>query len=1095
MSGSARSGSAGRPIAIAFALSLFCSGAAALVYQVLWMRELETILGTTLEAVATVLAVFMAGLGLGGMLAARFVDRRSTRSLPQTYASLETGIAACGILFPLALGALTPVYRAVLHAGLAGASSTMERAALAGALLLVPTTLMGATLPTLTTLRDRALRHARHADGVGRSAGILYASNTAGAVFGSLVTALVLLPGVGIRVSTFGAAALNVLAAAIVLRARRGIRDEGGDPIPEERSPVPSRTATAALVVAALSGLAALASEVAWTRSLVLLIGPTTYGFAFVVSAVIFGLAAGSAFGARWSERRGALSATSYLGWAQLGAAIGSLAVIAVLGRAVLPAGRLVHAYADAPMALLALELLGVALLLFPSSFFFGATFPLAVSVVSRAGRAPGAATGSVFAWNTAGALAGSLLAGFLWIPMLGSESTLKLAALVHVGAAALLLVAASAAEAGLGARRLALAPATGVALALGASFLLPRWDRELLSGGLYKYAPYMEPGEFLDFLRQGELVYFREDRVATVSVKKVGSRLSLSVDGKVDATNSADMLTQRMLGHLPLLLHPAPRDVLVIGLGSGVTAGAALAHPIEHLEAVEISEGVAEAARLFDRVSHTPTADPRFRLVVGDGRNHLLVSESTWDVIVSEPSNPWMAGVSSLFTREFFELARSRLRPSGIFCQWAHIYNLSGEDLRTIVASFTDAYDQAALFLLSESDLLLVGAKDGFSPPSLEKLRERLNRGTVREDLRDVGVPGPFGLASLFSSSTPALSAWVSSAERHSDDRPVLEFRAARALHADTSRENRLALQAVGGDFGMVLPDVPRPTTDELVSRGQMLERAESFEWAFDTFTDALERDPRSYRAAQGLVRNGLASGRAEAAETRLRGLARGGSRVVPLLGLGLLYRNLGRFDDAVVAIGGALSLEPDRREALILAVQVTGDRGETEAMANFARRELAIDPLDAEAAALLAESSLREGKVELAAERSAAILARRPGEPLALQVQAIARAALGHTDLARASFEKLIRLEPEGFIQLNNLGRLELDAGNDERAAELFERAVDESSRNLVGYQGLERAALRTGDRRRLERARSMLRFLGDSGTRPDVPRRGVR
>jgi spermidine synthase len=1063
----------------AFSLSLFFSGAAALAYQVLWVRELETILGTTLDAVATVLAVFMAGLGLGAMLAARFADRRSTRILPLAYATLETGTALFGLAFPLLLGVLSPLYRGLHPAGLAGV------------LLLVPTTLMGATLPTLTTLQRRALRDTGD---VGRSAGILYASNTAGAVFGSLVTSLVLLPSAGIRLSLLGAAALNVLAGAVVLVMGRRIHSAETGPVSEEREPATStrgsasRISAAVLVVAALSGLAALASEVAWTRSLVLVIGPTTYGLSFVVSAVIFGLAVGSGVAARWGGRRDATATATTLGWAQLGAALSSLAVILVLGRSVLPVGGLVHAESDAPWVLLALELLGIFVLLLPSSFFFGATFPLAVSVLAKEGRAPAAATGSVLLWNTAGALAGSLLAGFVSIPALGSESTLRAAALLHVGGAAL-LVAVSTRGARAVLRRLV--PATGVALVVGGSLLVSRWDRELLSGGLYKYAPYMEPGEFLDFLRQGELVYFREDPVATVSVKRVGPRLSLSVDGKVDATDSADMLTQRMLGHLPLLLHPRPRDVLVIGLGSGVTAGAALAHPIENLEAVEISEGVAEASRLFDAASHTPTADPRFHLVVADGRNHLLVSNTAWDVIISEPSNPWMAGVSSLFTREFFALARSRLRPGGLFCQWAHLYNLSTEDLRTIVASFTDAYDEAALFLLSESDLLLVGAKDGFSPPSLDELQERLGRDRVREDLREVEIRGAYGLTALFTASTPALSAWAASAERHTDDRPVLEFRAARALNADTSRENRAALQSVGGDLGMVLPAVPDPTIDDLLCRGRMLERAESFEWAYDTFASALERDLLSQPAVEGLVKNGLASGRADAAETLLRELARGGSRVEPLLGLGLLYRSLGRLDEAVLAVSGALSLDPECREALILAIQIAGDRGETEAMANFARRQLAIDPVDAEAAALLAEASLREGDLELASARSAAILARRPAEPIALQVHAIAEAELGRVELARASFEKLIDLEPEGYIQLNNLGRLELDAGNAERAADLFERAVDASPRNLPGYQGLEQAAARAHDQRRLERARSMVRFLQKTGGAENVRR----
>ncbi len=312
------------------------------------------------------------------------------------------------------------------------------------------------------------------------------------------------------------------------------------------------------------------------------------------------------------------------------------------------------------------------------------------------------------------------------------------------------------------------------------------------MTGGLYKYASYLDPGELLDFVRQGDLVFYREDEVATVTVRRVASRLSLAIDGKVDATSSSDMMTQKLLAHVPLLLHRNPKNVLVIGLGSGVTAGSALTHPIESLTAVEISDAVVEASGFFDDFNRRPRSDPRFRLVVGDGRNHLLVSEEPYDVIISEPSNPWMAGVSGLFTRELFTLARSRLAEDGLFCQWAHIYNMDESELRTIVASFTDAFESAALFLLSESDLLLVGAKEALPHVGTTELDNRMESDEILEDLRKVGVLGSDGFRALLTASTPPLAEWAKDAERHTDDRPILEFRAARSLHRDTSRENR---------------------------------------------------------------------------------------------------------------------------------------------------------------------------------------------------------------------------------------------------------------------------------------------------------------
>ncbi len=1021
------------------AVSLFFSGAAALVYQVVWVRQLTTVLGTTLEAVSTVLGVFMLGLGLGGAIASRNIDRMHRSILPRVYAALEIGIGAFAVFFPVFVALLTPLSRVAC-----------------AILLVVPTTLMGATLPTAVALLERA-RNA--SDGAGRSAGFLYAFNTAGAVAGCLATGLVLLPWAGMRLTTFGAASLNLLAAGVVLLGTRGAYE----PEKPNGRPTPFSTASRiAVAVAALSGFGALVSEVAWTRSLVLLIGPTTYGFAFVVSSVVFGLALGSAAGARWSRRARALS------WAQLGAAFSSLALLQILGRLSLPVGHLVHRYADDMIALLGIELAAVAGLLFPASFFFGATFPLAVGVVSREGAGPAEATGATLAWNTVGALSGSLAAGFWLVPHIGAEGALYAAFGVHLFAAGF----------GLSPRPLIAALAT-VSLAAAIPFILPRWDRELISGGLYKYASYLEPGEFLDFLRQGDLLYYREDQVATVTVRKVASRLSLAIDGKVDATSSADMMTQRLLAHVPLLLYPAPKEVLLIGLGSGVTAGSALIHPVESLVAVEISDAVVESSSFFDDLNHRPWSDPRFRLVVGDGRNHLLLSQRRYDVIISEPSNPWMAGVSSLFTREFFELARDRLAPDGLFCQWAHIYNMSETDLKTIVASFTDAFDSAALFLLSESDILLLGAKEPLPLVSPEDLESRMDRNGVKADLLEVGVRGSYGIRALVAASTPPLSAWARDADRHTDDRPLLEFRAARTLHEDTSRENRRAIEAIGiGE--RVLDAALDPSPEDLVARAEALERAESHGWSFETFVEAFEKDPRRKRANDGLVRSSLRAGRADAAEETLRKTAATSGAVEPLVSLGLLYRRLGRFEEALDALGKALEVEPRTREPLLLGAEVSGDRGDMEAMARFAELMLARDPMDAEAAALLAEVQLRDGDLERAARESASILAHHPGETRALQVHAIAHAELGNRNLARESFEKLLASDPEDWIQLGNLGRLELAAGNPGRAADLFERAVDVSSRNLEGYRGLEEAAGRIGDATRLERAQSMIRFL---------------
>jgi spermidine synthase len=1000
----------------ALAVSVLLSGAAALVYQVVWVRQLTTVLGTTLEAISLVLGLFMLGLGLGAALASRFIDRLPGSRLKRIYAALEIGVGVFALIFPLLMTAGTSI------------------------LLVLPTTLMGATLPTAVAVLARSRRGA---DAAGRSAAVLYACNTAGAVLGSLLTGLFLLAAAGIRMTTFGAVILNVLAGTMVLLAVRAEDEPIERAEPSRRYPSASRIA---LAVAGLSGFAALVSEVAWTRSLVLLIGPTTYGFSFVVSSVILGLALGSAFGMR------------SLAWAQAGAAGSSLVLVQLLGRLAIPAGEIAQRHADDMRTLLGLELAFVALLLLPASFFFGATFPATVRVVSRGGAGPAEATGATLAWNTLGALSGSLAAGFFLIPHLGAESALYAAVGLHLVAAGLVISPKP------------LVPAlAALGLAAAIPLVLPRWDRELMTGGLYKYASYLEPGELLDFLRQGELLFYEEDKVATVTVRKVASRLSLAIDGKVDATSSSDMMTQRLLAHVPLLLHRGPKNVLVIGLGSGVTAGSALTHPIESLTAVEISEAVVEASAFFEELNHRPRSDPRFRLLVGDGRNHLLRSQTPYDVIISEPSNPWMAGVSALFTRELFTLARSRLAEEGLFCQWAHIYNMSESDLQTVVGSFTDAFENAALFLLSESDLLLVGAKETLPRVTASELETRMARAPVRSDLQEVGVLGSYGVRALFAASTPALSDWAREAERHTDDRPVLEFRAARSLHRDTSRENRKAIENIGiGEDPIDIPVGPSP--EDLLARATALERAESFEWAFETFAQAAAKDPEAREAREGLVRAAIRAGLAEDAERRLKTMAGPGAARA----LGFLYRRLGRYDEALATVDSA------SRESLLLGADVSSDRGDTAAMVFYAERLLERDPRDIEAAAIRAEARLREGDLAQAVRESASVLAVHPGETRALQVHAVAHAELGNENLARESFEKLLEAAPEDWVQLNNLGKLELASGNSEKAAELFERAVDVNPRNLEGYRGLQEAAKKTSNPVQMKRAASMLRFL---------------
>jgi spermidine synthase len=1053
----------------ALAAAALLSGVAALVYQLLWTRQLGLVLGNTVGAVSLVLAAFMGGLAVGSAVAAQRVDRLPSRALPRLYALLEAGIAVCGLVLPFVLAVPLP--------RLAGL-----RFAFAAVALLVPTALMGATLPALAALwrpDDRRLAQA---------AGVLYAANTLGAVAGSLATAFFLLPGLGVRRSTFAAAFLNLVAGGLVW-SRGRVGEKAAAPASEgPRPPAKTRTdaaregdrlpARAALAVLALSGLGALANEVAWTRALALLIGPTAYAFAFIVSAVIAGLALGSAAAATVADRLRHPGLA--LGLVEIAAAIVSLGVVEGIGRLPVVVAQVVRDNADRMPRLMALEFAGVCALLVPPCILFGAAFPLAVRLAGGAG--PAGAVGRVYSWNTAGAIAGALLAGFVALPRLGLEATLLAAVAVHAVAGAAAIVLARPARA-----RLALA--AGLLAVVGvAARAAGGWDRALLAGGAYKYAAYSPPDRLEEELRAGDLVYYREGAAATVSVKRLGGTLSLAVDGKVDATSSGDMLTQRMLAHLPLLLHPGARDVAVIGLGSGVTAGSALAYEGTRVEVVEISPEVVEAARLFAAVNRQALADPRLRIVVDDGRHHLLLAERRYDVIISEPSNPWMAGVSALFTRDFFALARARLAEGGLFCQWAHIYNMAPGDLRTVVAGFTDVFPGAALFLLNEGDVLLLGGRGDLPRPDPATLTARMSAPAIGEDLAGVRVTSPFGLGSLFALGAPDLAAWAASAERHTDDRPLLEFRAPRSLHADTSRVNwedieRAARAATPAEPWRTL--TAAPTVAGLVERARMLEDADGFRMALSAFRRAAALDPRSLPALEGMVRTALFSGPGAEAEVEneLKALAAERSPVNARVALALLYHNRGRPAEALAVLGEAAQRDLHHARALLLGAEVQAGDGNFEAAQGLAQAALQISPDDADARALVGYALFAKGAVEEGVALAEQALARDPRCGRALEVLAIARAQKGDRDGARRAFETLVAAEPDGWSHLNNFAVFELEGGDPRAAARLFEQAVALNPGNVTGYRGLREAARAMGDERLLARAEARLARLGES------------
>ena len=563
------------PFLVLFAVS----GAAALIYEVVWTRLLTLHMGHGLAAASTVLAAFMGGLAAGAGAAGRYAGRLPPRRAVQLYASLEMAIAVLALVMPLLLIAVRPLLASAYADGNGGATFVFVRLASSVLLLCVPAAAMGATFP----IASRWI--VRNAATAAQDAGALYAANTLGAAAGAVLAGFSLIPALGLRGTTFVGVALNVIAAGGAWFLARGAADAvtaSVDPVSpkgaphrkaktEERPLAPANAPLLAAAALGASGFASLTLQVVWTRLLVQILGPTTYAFSTVVAIFIIGIAGGATIGSRLAAR--AKSPGVGLACALLISAGLALAAASGVDWALLTIGEIVskpgYQFAD----VLRREIVLVSVLLLPMTIAFGAAFPFAVALAGGNDDSVTEHIGLVYAVNTLGAILGSMLAGFVLVPAIGLHLTIRMVAALSALMAIVILVRSPRTTGGwIG---FALAAGVGVAIAI-----VPHWNRSLLSSGAYKYAPAMRGPSLETSLTAGELLSYREGSTGTVAVRKLTGTISLAIDGKVDASNAGDMLTQRMLAHVPLLLHPNPARVAVLGLGSGVTLGSALRHP-----------------------------------------------------------------------------------------------------------------------------------------------------------------------------------------------------------------------------------------------------------------------------------------------------------------------------------------------------------------------------------------------------------------------------------------------------------------------------------------------------------------------------------
>jgi spermidine synthase len=1037
------------PLLILFAVS----GAAALIYEVVWTRLLTLYLGHGLAAASAVLAAFMGGLAAGAGAAGRTAGRLSPSTAVKVYAGLEIAIAILALLMPFALVAVRPLLAASYANGTGGGTFALLRLVISVGLLCVPAACMGATFPIASRWMVRM------ASTAAQDAGALYAANTLGAAVGAILAGFSLIPALGLSGTTYVGMTLNVIAAAGAYLISRNVPDLAAAPAAAPKATAKaialqtSRQASGTWLAAAalgVSGFASLTLQVVWTRLLVQILGPTTYAFSTVVSIFIVGIAGGAAIASRLVSRVNAgvgLACTLLISGAL------SLAAASAVDWSLLTIAEIVsrpnYEFAD----VLQREVLLVTALLLPMTLTFGAAFPFAVAMATKRDEASVTENiGLIYAINTIGAILGSLLSGFVLIPRLGLHGTIRLVAAIAAIVAVVILLRGSRARG----RMIGFALAGGVAVAIA---MAPEWDRSLLSSGAYKYAPAVRGPNLETALTAGELVSYREGSTGTVAVRRLTGTISLAIDGKVDASNAGDMLTQRLLAHMPLLLHPNPKRAAILGLGSGVTLGSALTHPVDEVTVIEISREVVEASKYFATENHHALDNPRTRLIVGDGRTHLMLGRQQYDVIVSEPSNPWMAGIASLFTREFFEGARDRLTPGGVLCQWAHTYDISRDDLRSIVATFLSVFPNGTMWLVGDADVLLLGSTEPLDT-RIAAMAQAMNRPGVAADLGTVGVRGPFSLTSLFVAHGEALKAWAKGAPLQTDDRSQLEFSGPRSIFGASRDDNAEALRelaAASPKPPAVAAAIASATPADWRDRGLMFLQADANRPAYTDLVRALEANPDDPGTLDAMVRAAANVNRVPDAQAVLARLASDPARTPARLALSRVLASQGQVDEAVRIPFTVLQANPSNVPALEQLASVLSDIGDTSRLEPVVARLVKEAPQSAWAHYYAASLFFLQNRQDMALRAARNAVALDPKHAKAHNLIGACLASMGQTDAARTAFETSIKADPREPGTYTNLATLELQSGNRDRAIRYFAEALTVDPLSQSAREGL--------------------------------------
>jgi spermidine synthase len=756
-------------------LLLASSGAAALIYEVVWFQLLELVIGSSAVSVGVILGTFMGGMCLGSLAFPRVVSAR--RHPLRVYAVLELGIGVCGLLL---LGVMPVVGRVYAAWGGSGAVGLALRGAVAAFCLVPPTLGMGATLPAIARLVGNS------PNGLA-TVGLFYAGNIAGGVCGALVAAFYLLRVYDVATATYAAASLNLMIGicSIWLAPSWGFPGASPSPVRARSSQRRPRSWSSApvLVTIAISGFCALTGEVVWTRLLSLLFGPTAYTLALIVAVFLIGMGIGSGLGAALV---GKIDPAWALGLCQalLTVAIGwtSHEVSASL-----PYWPINPSLSTSIWLNFKLDFIRALWAVLPPAALWGASVPLALAAFPREESDAGRLVGSVYAANTIGAVAGALTASLLLIRWIGSQRTEQVMMALSGASACVLLGWRGIAHASW---RLGTLAACGV-------FLLSLWTTRgvpPVPGVLIAHGRFAAT-----FVNQPvDIIYVGEGLQSSVAVSRLANgQLGYHNAGKIQASSAPeDMRLQRVLGHLTTLVPRRPQSVLVIGCGAGVTAGAVSIDPlVERVTIAEIEPLVPRvASSYFAPQNFDVVHNPKVAIRIDDGRHYLQTTSERFDAITTDPLDPWVQGAAMLYTKEFFETVRNHLRPGGVVTVFVQLYDSSPEAIKSEIATFFSVFPNGMVagnsFRGVGYDTVLLGQVEPLRI-DLDAVQARLDLpeyARVVDSLREVGLRSAVDLFSTYGGRAGDLTGWLRGASINGDRNLRLQYLAGLGLNMNES-------------------------------------------------------------------------------------------------------------------------------------------------------------------------------------------------------------------------------------------------------------------------------------------------------------------